>query len=250
MNEANSNENLNENVEAVADTNSYEETQRTQENENSTNAISEVAQTIDYQKKFSESSKEALRLHEENKKLREELELKDTPQYEDNTENLYPGFNDLDEESKSNLLNYTETVTNKAAEKLKKDPAYAFALRQYSETKFNNALDKVVQKYPDLIQDKDTFRSKYYKPSIVPDNIEEILDTLAKTYLFDKAKEIGAREAEEKLNRFDSERVTAGKKESTVTRSLDDWARMARENPTKFAALADQYKSDLESGKI
>jgi hypothetical protein len=68
--------------------------------------------------------------------------------------------------------------------------------------------------------------------------------------LFDKAKEIGAKEQTEKQNRVDIERTTAGSKDSTVRRSLEDWNRMAQENPAKFAQMSKEYHADLASGKI
>lgn len=235
-----------------ANANSQESTQGTQEMDNSTNQSQEVAPAIDYQKKFSESSSEALRLYEENKKLREALELKDNQVQEtvQNTDNLYPGFEELDEDSKKNIIAYTQAVSRKAAEEIKRDPAIAFAVKQYNEQKFNSALDKTIQLYPELVSSKDEFKNKYYNVSNVPDNIEQILADVAKIHLFDKAKEVGARETEEKTKRFELERATGGSHEPTAKRSLEDWNRMAQENPAKFAELAGEFKKDLDSGKI
>jgi hypothetical protein len=233
-----------------ANANSQEQVQGTQENENSTNTTTEGEQSVDYQKKFSDSSREAQRLYEENKKLKEELELKANAHIEQDTENLYPGFDTLDEESKNNIITFSNAVSQRAAEQLKKDPAYAFALKQYSENKYNSALDKTISKYPELASFKDEFKAKTYNPAVVPENIETILDDLAKIHLFDKAKEIGAKEAEEKLQRVDLERNSVGSKEPTVKRSLEDWSRMASENPAKFASLSKEYESDIKSGKI
>lgn len=249
-NNANSNENANENVEI---TNSQEANQGTQENDNSINTIQNVASVVDYQKKFSESSSEALRLYEENKKLKEALELKDTREnyvQSKTTDNLYPGFENLDEEAKSNLLAYTNAVTSKATEQLKKDPAYAFALKQYNEQYFNGALQKTLEKYPELAESKDDFKSKYFNVNNVPENIESILGDVAKIYLFDKAKSIGAKEQEEKSKLIETERVTAGQKDPTVNRSLEDWTRMSKENPAKFAQLSKEFNEALTSGKI
>jgi len=245
-NNANSIDMTNENANA----NSQIDNQGTQENENSTNATNEGEQKVDYYTKFSESSKEAQRLYEENKKLREELELKANAQKEQDTGNLYPGFDTLDEESKNNIISFSNAITNRAAENLKKDPAYAFALKQYSESKYNSALDKIIIKYPELASLKDEFKAKTYNPAIVPDNIESILDDLAKIHLFDKAKEIGIKEAEERAKRVDLERNTVGQKEPTVQRTMEDWYRMSTENPAKFASLSKEYDADMKSGKI
>ncbi len=243
------------NTDENANANSQEVNQGTQENDNSTNeTFGNVAQTVDYQKKFSESSNEALRLYQENKKLREELELKDKVQepevHEQPASNLYPGFEDLDEDARNNLIAYTNTVTSRAKEELYKDPAIAFARKQYNEQIWDSAFQKTLSKYPELADTKDEFKNKYYNVNNVPNNIDSILDDVAKIHLFDKAKDIGAKESVEKMNRIETERTTAGMKESTAKRSLSDWSKMAQENPAKFASLSKEYNSDLSSGKI
>lgn len=254
MNDANSNENAIENE--VDSSNSQEANQGTQENDNSLNTIQNVVSAIDYQKKFSESAKEAQRLFEENKALKERFELEDNTREEQlnansqSTDNLYPGFDELDEDAKNNIIAYTNTVTNKAAEQLKKDPAYAFALKQYNTQYFDNALQKTIEKYPELAESKDEFKSKYFNVNNVPENIESILGDVAKIHLFDNAKNIGAKEETEKINRVELERSTAGEKVTTVTRSLEDWTRMSKDNPAKFAQLSKEFNDDLNSGKI
>lgn len=203
---------------------------------------------VDYKVKFSESSKEAQRLLDENKRLAKELEEKDEPRK--TNESLFPGFEELDEDAKENLINYTRTVENNVTERLHKDPAIAFARQQYNQKKWNDAFVKVAESLPDLNSVKAEFMSKYYNQNNVPDNIEEILTTIGKGYLFDKAKEIGAREVEEKKNRIDLEKGSGGDKGSTSGRTLEEWQRMARENPAKFAKESKQFQEDLASGKL
>lgn len=240
-------------VENAQDANSQEVIQGTQENENSTNdSLENVAQVIDYQKKFSESAKEAQRLYEENKRLKEQFELKDKEQSNvQTTDNLYPGFEDLDEDAKSNLIAYTNAVTSKAAETLKKDPAYAFAQRQYNETVWDNAFRQVSEKYPELLETKDSFKAKYFNVNNVPQNIADLLDNAAKVHLFDKAKEIGLKEAEKLNSRIELERNTAGPRDiNRSTRSLEEWQRLAAENPAQFAKMKKEFQADMSSGKI
>jgi len=245
-----------EEVEVAEEANPQENDKGTQEIENSPNAVADnVASAIDYSKKFSESSKEAQRLLDENKTLKKELELKDTvvepkaPQQDIDT--LYPGFEELDEDAQKNLIAYTDTVTRKAAENLQKDPAYAFAQKQYHENKWNSALESTIQKYPELAKTKDEFKSKYFNPRSVPDNIEEILGDIAKIHLFDQAKDIGAKESEKKQSQVDLERSTSSSnKETKVSRTLEDWDRMAKESPTKFRKLSKEFNEDISSGKI
>ena len=75
-------------------------------------------------------------------------------------------------------------------------------MKQYNEQVFDSALNKTIEKYPELSSDKENFKNKYYNVNNVPANIETILGDVAKIYLFDKAKEIGAREESEKIKSF------------------------------------------------
>jgi len=243
-----------EKVEDAKEVNPQENNKGTQEKETPNPTVENVASTIDYSKKFSESSKEAQRLLNENKKLKEELELKDKVVEEtqhQNIDNLYPGFENLDESEKENLIAYTDSVTRRAAETLQKDPAYAFAQKQYHENRWNLALEATLKKFPELAKSKDEFKSKYFNPSNVPENIEEVLEGVAKIHLFDKAKEIGAKESQEKSKQVDLERTTAGDKpDSSVHRTLDDWMHMQKEDPARFRKLSKEFNKDMASGKI
>lgn len=242
------------NTDENANANSQEVNKGTQETDNSKNdTLSNVDSIVDYKKKFSESSAEAQRLFAENKRLRELTELKDKEEefiQPQNTDNLYPGFEELDEDARKNLIAYTNMVTKKAKEELYRDPAIAFSRKQYNEGVWDSAFNKVLAKYPDLANSKEEFKSRYFNVNNVPENIENILDDVAKIHLYDKAKEIGAKEQTEKEKLIDTERTTAGEKNTQARRSLEDWTRMAQENPAQFAKLHKEYNSDLASGKI
>lgn len=216
---------------------------------------------VDYKKKFSESSKEALKLLEEKKALEAKLEAERAERerlatqgasYGNNSEdNLYPGFENLDREEQERLISYTNSIKKKALEDLYKDPAIADAKDAYNERKWEQAFDEVSYEFPELKDNKDDFKSKYYKSSNVPENIKDIIKDLSKIYLFDKARDLGAKEAAEKLARIDIERANGGDKTPTSSsRSLEDWNRMAQENPAQFARLAKQFNEDLASGKL
>jgi len=215
----------------------------------------EAGQDVDYKTKFAESSKEALRLLAENERLAKELAAKGntppTPQgAAATTESLYPGFEELDPEAQKNLIAYTDSITKRAKDEIYKDPAISFARSTYNENKWDKAFESVVSKYPELKNSKDEFKTKYFNPSNTPDNIENILGDVAKIYLFDKAKEIGAKEEQDRAGRIDMERASGGDKTPQPSRSLDDWRRMAQENPMKFASLSKEYKADLDAGKL
>lgn len=215
---------------------------------------------IDYEKKFSESSKEAQRLFRENQekdRLIAELQAKKDPLLDsktdlDDAEILYPGFEELDEDAQRNLLAYTETVTKRAREQILQDPAISFARLAYNEKKFNDAFDAVssMPEYSALKDSKEDFKSKYFNPNNVPENIETILTDVAKIYLFDRAKEIGAEQERIKAERIDLERGTGGDKEPPQSRTLEEWNRMAQENPAKFAKLSKEFNADMEAGKL
>lgn len=213
---------------------------------------------VDYKTKFAESTREAQRLLDEKKKLEAEVarlaSLNGQPPANQpkTNETLYPGFEDLDEESKENLLNYTKTVQQKVKEEIYQDPAIAFARRKYNEQKWNDAYAKLLQSLPDLASIQEEFKAKYFNPDNVPENIVEILTTIAKGLLFDRAKEIGAKEREvQEQNRIELERGSGGDKNPQATqRTLADWNRLRQENPAQFSRESKQFNDDLNSGRI
>ena len=210
---------------------------------------SDTADTTDYKEKFSASSREAQRLLEEVRA--KDAKIAELEQNSGTSESLYPGFEELDEEAQKNLMDYTNTVTERVRGDLNKDPAIAFARQSYNENKFSTAMTKVLDKFPELNDSKDEFKSKYFQPNNVPDNIEEVLGDLAKVHLFDKARDLGAKDEQERAGRIDLERAHAGEKPNNISsRSLEEWQRLANENPAKFAALSKEYQTDLETGKL
>lgn len=215
----------------------------------------EAALDIDYKVKFGESSKEALRLLEEKKLLeKENAELKAQKElgetHTPSMENLYPGFEDLDDAAKANIIALSEGIVKRTREDFNKDPAIAFARKNYNETVFDKALSSVISKYPELEQSKDEFKSKYFNANNVPTNIDSILDDVAKIHLFDKQRVTGTQDEKDKESHIDTERNTGGDRNVKTSRTLDDWRRMSEQNPQKFAQLSKEYHKDLESGKL
>jgi hypothetical protein len=204
---------------------------------------------IDYKVKFAESAKEAQRLYHENEELKK-LQAEESVGNPQTVENLYPGFEDLDADAQANLLAYTNAITGKAKDEIYKDPAIAFARKQFNESKWNGAFDSVTSKYPELANSKEEFKQKYFNANNVPENIDSILDDVAKIYLFDKARLMGAEDERTRQERVDLERSTGGDRVAKSTRSIEDWQRMAESNPAEFAKHAKEYHADLESGKL
>ncbi len=167
-------------------------------------------------------------------------------------EELFPGHKDLDDEAKENLETYTKNLTENVLKEVNKNPAIAFAQRLANESKFDKALNVIIGQYPDLANSKDEFKSKYFNPNNTPDNIEKILGDTVKIHLYDRAKDHGAEE-ERKRNetRIDQERANGGNNEVVVSnRTMEDWERMARTDPQKFANLSKEYEEDMRNGKL
>lgn len=210
---------------------------------------------IDYKEKFSQSSSEANRLLQENKDKDAEIErlrkiAEGGASNGNNSEPLYPGFENLDEDAQKNLIAYTDGIKKSTLEEVYKDPAIALAKQSYNERVWSEAFEQVATDVPELKDKKEEFKSKYFNPNNVPTNIKDLMGDLAKVFLFDHAKQIGAKEAIEQQNRIDVERANAGDKTPTATRSLEDWSRLQQSNPAEFAKHSKQFNEDLASGKL
>jgi hypothetical protein len=207
-------------------------------------------EAIDYKTKFSFSSQEAIRLKAENDRkdaIIAELEANKASYFNNSPnqeEELFPNYSDLDDEAKQNLLAYTETVKRSVREDLYKDPALAFARSNYNEKKFDDAFAQITDSYPDIKVNGAEFKAKYFNAQNVPDNIADILQDVAKIYLFDKAKEIGAEEERSKAGRLEIDVATGGEKTTSTRRSMEDWLYLSQTNPAKFASLEKEYEAD------
>lgn len=217
----------------------------------------ETEPEVDYKVKFSESSKEALRLLEEKKakdaeieRLRQELEAKQNIGAND-SEALYPGFDMLSDDERKNLIAYTDSIKKQTLNEVYKDPALAFAKQSYNENKWERAFEQIASELPEIRDSKDEFKSKYFKKDVsVPDNITDILKDLSKAHLFDKARDLGMKDALAQTKRIDIERQSGGEKTPKATRSLEDWYKMAQNNPGEFAKQSKQFNEDMASGKL
>lgn len=210
------------------------------------NGISDTV--IDYEVKFKESQKEALRLLEENKRLKESQNAETS--YSNNSEDLVPGFDELDEEQQRNLVEYTNMIERRTLDRLNQDPAISYARSTYNEKKWDDAFSTVANEFPELKDLKSDFKSQYFKADNVPDNIDSLLRQVASAYLVEKGVFVRAGQAQEFNERIDIERSKGGDKTPTTTRSLEDWQRMAASNPVEFARLSKQFNEDMESGRL
>lgn len=202
---------------------------------------------VDYEKKFRESAREAQRLYEENKRLKETTVTTESENFNTTPDTeFFEGFNDLDEDAQANLIAYTNAVKKSALDEVYKDPAIAFARSTYNANKWESAFAEASKDIPGLADHAAEFKNRYYNPANVPENMTDIIKDLAKIYLFDNAKDIGAKEEAEKAARINLEDVTGGDKSApSASRSIEDWQRMASENPAKFASLSKEFNADM-----
>lgn len=224
---------------------------------------SHEVETVDYRAKFIESSKGAHALLEENKQLKADLAEAQresdpagtstplpNPSPEQPTQTLYPGFENLEPAEQQRVSAFAESVRKAALGDIQSNPALAFAEKQYNESRWDEAFAVAAVEFPELVDIKSDFKSKYFHPGHVPDNIQDIIKTMAKAELFDKARQMGAEEAVQQTERVQLEDPTGGDKEAQPARSLADWQQLAATNPAKFAELKPQYDADLASGKL
>jgi hypothetical protein len=214
------------------------------ETESTENIDTSTANTdIDYKKKFSESSKEALRILKENIRLANELEsLRNSTTtdsngatYSDNTEQIIPGFDMMTEDEQKNLLAYTDSIKRSTLDAIYKDPAIADAKKKYNENVWESSFNEVSTKFPKLKELKEQFKTEYFRPNQNPSNLEELMTKGAKEFLYDHVEEIAVRKAQEKADRIDTERSNGGDKIPSPERSDEDWFRLSQDNPVKFA---------------
>lgn len=225
-------------------------------NEDGTVKVLDADKDIDYKQKFGDSTRENQRILAISADKDAEIErlkhIAEGKEDKPDTTNLFPGFEDLAPEEQENLHKYAGVITDKIMGDLNKNPAIAFAVRTFNEKKFDDALAIVVKKIPDLAKTVDDFKAKNFNGNNVPDNIANILEDLAKVHLFDKAKDMGADEERRRnQDRIDTERAGSGGEIRTITtRTLEDWQKMATNNPMQFAGLQKEYNDDLKSGRI
>lgn len=166
-------------------------------------------------------------------------------------EQSIPNFDILDPDTQANLRGIFRGVDAKIRGALSNDPGVAFARQTYNENKWETAFNSILPQFGEpLAKAKADFKSKYFQPNNVPDNITELLITFAKSYLFDHAKEAGAQEERDKAARIDPLRGNGGPKEPTSGMTIDDWEHLRTTNPKAFAARSAEYNAQVEAGQL
>jgi hypothetical protein len=166
-------------------------------------------------------------------------------------EKAIPNFDLLDADTQTNLRAIFRTMEARVVSMLNKDPGVALARQTFNGQKWDDAFNRIAPMFgEDLTKEKENFKSKYFQPNNVPDNIEEILTQLAKSYLFDTARERGASEEREKQARIDLERGGGGPKAPQSGMSIDDWEHLRKTNPRAFAARSKEYNAQVAAGQL
>jgi len=228
------------------------------EGKNPTNPpASDEAGKVDYEDKFKHSQKGALDLLERNKVLQAELDASREAKNKANNqidEPLYPGFENLSEDEQANMRNYTSGIEERVVNRLSGRPEFAESQERFNELKWDKAFNMVAAAYPDLLEDKEEFKAKNFQANNVPDNIDSLLTTLARDFLFDKSRAIGRKEAEGKKDRIDPMRNTGGSggenQGAVLNKTLAEWENLAATDPAEFAKQGDLYDEDVKSGKL
>jgi hypothetical protein len=171
-------------------------------------------------------------------------------------DDLIPNFDQYSDEEKANLRTLGSAIKRDTIRELNNDPAIKGARETYNANKWNTAFAEVIKSVPSIKDHEQTFRQLYFKPErAVPDNIAELLTSLAKAHVYDsdkqKAKEEGADEEKKKSGRVRIDAPTGGDRTGVTGKmTLEDWDRLAKSNPQQFAARAAEYQEALKKGNI
>lgn len=164
-----------------------------------------------------------------------------------------PNFDFLDEDQQKSLYGVFNHIKTKLTQEFSKDPGIQYGRRVVAEKTWDNAFEAVA-KNPlfgeELAKRKAEFKNKYYNPSNVPGNIEEILTDLAKGYLFEHAREIGRQDTVIEDGRLDLNRTHGGPKNGGSKMTIDDWELLQKKNPQEFARRSKEYNAQLKAGEL
>ncbi len=163
---------------------------------------------------------------------------------------LVPNYDQYSPEDQDSLKVFYNNMRQSIRGEFEKDPAIRYARESYNERKFDQAFDRIADKYPDIKNSREEFKRANFKPNNVPDNIENILDTLAKSHLYEKSRDIGAEEERKRQTRVNLEPPTGGEKTPKVGMTSDDWEHLAQTNPQEFARRGQEYDEQFRSGKL
>jgi len=167
-------------------------------------------------------------------------------------EKAIPDFEFLDASTQASLKGMFMAMDKRVSNALNNDVGVAMARKTFNTQKWEEAFNNVSAQFGgDLVSVKNEFKAKYFNPTVaVPSNIEQILTDLAKAFLYDTAKERGAKEALDDAGRVSLERSNGGIKEAPSGMSIDDWERLRKTNPLEFARRSKEFNDALNSGKL
>ncbi|MDA2921700.1 hypothetical protein MYX07_00355 [Patescibacteria group bacterium AH-259-L07] len=144
-------------------------------------------------------------------------------------------WEDLDEAERKRLI-------SEKLEKARTNVRIAQQDKEIQDLKWENSFDRVISN-PDYSQLKER-EAEFREFAEQPDNKGLNLDTLAKSFLFEDAKRIGAEEEVEKAKRSALERPSGGEKTAIKPSemSLKELKRMRKDDPRRYERLIEQGK--------
>lgn len=212
-----------------------------------------------WKNKFSNSAKGAqdlLRSNEEKDRMIAELKAaqESNPNNGNKGDAIYEGFAHLPEEERQNVLAYTQSIKDSVRKELLGDPAFVGQRQQANEAAWEGSFARVAAGYPDILDHKEEFKSSigYDKDKEVPSDIDNILTTLVRSFLYNKQ---GAAQPPQNNNHVDDTLRNAGGSGGegqghTLWHTLAEWDHMRRTKPQQFADNEKKWNEDLNSGKL
>lgn len=210
--------------------------------------------------KFSDSTRGAqdlLRQNKEKDALIEELKAQSEKNGNGNkSDNLYEGFSHLPDDERKNLLEYTNSLKESVKRELMNDPQFAKQRQQGNIAQWEAAFNRVASAYPEINDHKDNFKQyiNYNPDKEVPANIDNTLETLVKSFLYEQGSSQTNNTPEEHKHLDDELRTHGGSggenNGHTLWKSLEEWEYLAKHNPAKFAELKPKFDEDMASGKL
>lgn len=179
------------------------------------------------------------------------VEAAETAETLDEFEKNIPDFDLLDDSTQANLRAIFQAMDRRLQKNLDNDPGVKLARQTFAAQKWDESFNRIAPAFGTRLTEKrEDFRARYFQANNVPDNIDEILTQLGKSYLYDQALEDGAAQERERNERIDPLRGTGGPKTPVSGMTIDDWERLRKTNPKAFAARSKEFDEQMASGQL
>lgn len=197
---------------------------------------------VDYQEKFKHSQAEAIKLKKEADALKAQNEklkssLNNSRPSDEELSKKHPDWDFKDDEEKARIreteaLRMSQATQAEALEEMKKKQAW--------KDDFEDLVSK--SEFSDLAKDRKKFRE--YCRQEGHENVS--IETLAQSFLFSSAKEIGAKEERDKMQRDGLETSTGGNRgvQPGDKLTMEDVVHIRKADPARYAQMAKRGDFD------